>query len=104
MSEPTTRVLDLSDYWNMIRARKFIVVVTAIVVAALCAAFVLLKPKQYYAQAKIVVTPLIDVAVTPVPGSTANTLQPDMATESEIVKSADVAKVAAGDLERAVAG
>ena len=98
MSEPTTRILDLSDYWNMIRARKLIVVVTAIVVAALCAAFVLLKPKQYYAQAKIVVTPLIDVAVTPVPGSTANTLQPDMATESEIVKSADVAKVAAGDL------
>jgi capsular exopolysaccharide synthesis family protein len=98
LSEPTTRILDLSDYWNMIRARKFIVVVTAIVVAALCAAFVLLKPKQYFAQAKIVVTPLIDVAVTPVPGSTANTLQPDMATESEIVKSADVAKVAAGDL------
>jgi tyrosine-protein kinase len=91
LSEPTTRILDLSDYWNMIRARKFIVVVTAIVVAALCASFVLLKPNQYYAQAKVVVTPLIDVAVTPVAGSTANSLQPDMATESEIVKSADVA-------------
>ena len=91
MSEPTTRILDLSDYWNMIRARKLIVVVTAIVVAALCAAFVLLKPKQYFAQAKVVVSPLINPAVTPVPGSTANTLQPDMATEAEIVRSIPIA-------------
>ena len=65
MSEPTTRIFDLSDYWNMVRARRWVVVVTAVVVAALSATFVLLKPDQYYAPAKVVVTPLIDPAVTP---------------------------------------
>lgn len=91
MSEPTTRILDLSDYWNMVRARKWTVIVAAVVVASLCAAYVLLKPKSYYAQAKIVVTPLIDVAINPVPGSTANAIAPDMPTEAEVVKSIDIA-------------
>lgn len=91
MSEPTTRILDLSDYWNMIRARRWTVVIAALLIAALSAGFVLLKPKVYYAQAKVAVTPLINVAISPVPGSTANTLEPDMLTEAEVAKSVDIA-------------
>ncbi len=91
MSEPTTRILDLSDYWNMIRARRLTVLVAALIIAVLSAGYVLLKPKVYYAQAKVAVSPLINVAVTPVPGSTAGTLEPDMLTEAEVAKSITIA-------------
>jgi capsular exopolysaccharide synthesis family protein len=91
LPEPTTRILDLSDYWNMVRARRWTVIVAALLIAVMSAGYVLLKPKVYYAQAKLVVSPLINVAITPVPGSTAGTLEPDMPTEAEIAKSVDIA-------------
>lgn len=91
MSEPTTRILDLSDYWNMIRAHKRIVIAAAVLIAILSASYVLLKPKEYYAQAKVEVTPLIDVVITPVPGATPNSTAPDMATQAEVAKSVDIA-------------
>lgn len=92
MSEPTTRILDLSDYWNMVRARRWTVIIAALLIAALSAGYVLLKPKVYYAQAKVAVSPLINVAITPVPGSTAGTLEPDMPTEAEVAKSITIAE------------
>lgn len=91
MSEPTTRILDLSDYWNMVRARKWTVIVAAILIAGISASYVLLKPKQYFAQAKVEVTPLIDVFISPVPGATPNSTAPDMGTEAEVAKSVDIA-------------
>ena len=91
MSEPTARILDLSDYWNMVRARRWVVVVTAVVLAFASATYVLLKPDVYVAQARLVVEPLVNLTITTVNGSTANSLQPDMGTEAEIVKSITVA-------------
>ena len=90
MSEPTTRILDLSDYWNMVRARRWVVVITAVVLAFASATFVLLKPNVYVSSAKVVVLPLVN-QFTETSGSTANALTPDMGTESEIVKSLTVA-------------
>lgn len=98
MSEPTTRILDLSDYWNMVRARRWTVIVAALLIAALSAGYVLLKPKVYYAQAKVAVSPLINVAITPVPGSTAGTLEPDMPTEAEVATSATIAALVRDNL------
>ena len=90
MSEPTTRILDLSDYWNMVRARRWVVVITAVVLAFASATFVRLKPNVYVSSAKVVVLPLVN-QFTETSGSTANALAPDMGTESEIVKSLTVA-------------
>ena len=98
MSEPTTRIMDLSDYWNMVRARRWTVIIAALLIAALSAGYVLLKPKVYYAQAKVAVSPLINVAITPVPGSTAGTLEPDMPTEAEVATSATIAALVRDNL------
>jgi capsular exopolysaccharide synthesis family protein len=84
--------LDLSDYWNMVRARRWVVVITAVVLAFASATFVLLKPNVYVSSSKVVVQPLINLATADLSGSTATQLQPDMGTESEIVKSASVAQ------------
>lgn len=91
MSEPTARILDLSDYWNMVRARRWVVVVTAVVLAFASATYVLLKPDVYMAQARVVVEPLVNLTVSSLNGSTAQALQPDMGTEAEIAKSITVA-------------
>jgi polysaccharide biosynthesis transport protein len=91
LPEPTSRILDLSDYWNMVRARRWVVVITAIVLAFAAATYVLLSPKVYLSQAKVVVEPLINPAFAQVSGSTANSLTPDMGTEAQIVKSVTVA-------------
>ncbi len=91
MSEPTTRILDLSDYWNMVRARRWVVVITAVILAFASAAYVRLKPDVFVGQAKVVVQPLVNPSIGGVNGTTANQLQPDMGTETEIVKSIDMA-------------
>ena len=92
MSEPTTRILDLSDYWNMVRARRWVVVITAVVLAFASATYVLLRPDTYAAQARVVVQPLVALPFTSgVSGSAASSLQPDMGTEAQIVKSVTVA-------------
>lgn len=91
MSEPTTRILDLSDYWNMVRARRWVVVITAVVLAFASATYVLLKPDTFAAQARVVVQPLVNLTVTPVPGGGGSSLEPDMGTEAQIVKSVTVA-------------
>ena len=92
MSEPTARILDLSDYWNMVRARRWVVVITAVILAFVAATYVLLKPNVYVSQVKVVVQPLINPTISNLPGSTANALTPDMGTESEIVKSITIAQ------------
>ncbi|MGZ8629953.1 MAG: polysaccharide biosynthesis tyrosine autokinase [Actinomycetota bacterium] len=89
MSE-TTRILDLRDYWQMIRTRAWTVVAMATIVAAIAGAYVALRPPTYYAQAKVIVDPLVNPAIS---GSVGNPtgLQPDMVIESEIVRSIDIA-------------
>ena len=58
MSEPTARILDLSDYWHMVRIRKWTVLICAVVIAALLGAYVTLKPNVYHAQATVQVGPI----------------------------------------------
>jgi capsular exopolysaccharide synthesis family protein len=90
LSEPTTRILDLSDYWHMVRIRKWTVLVVAVLVAAASAAYVLLKPPVYHAQATV----QVNTIVNPLTGikSGGNTSDVDMATESAIAKSYSVAQ------------
>ena len=63
MSE-TTRILDLRDYWQMIRTRAWTVVAMATIVAAIAGAYVALRPPTYYAQAKVIVDPLVNPAIS----------------------------------------
>ncbi len=87
----STRILDLRDYWQMVRARMWTVVAMGTIVAAIAGAYVALRPPVYYAQAKVIVEPLVNSAIT---GTTGNSsaFQPDMATEAEIVRSIDIAR------------
>jgi len=91
LSEPTTRILDLSDYWRMIRVRKWTVLICAVAVAALLSAYVLVKPATYTAQVTVQVNPLINFVSTSVSGSTANQLAPVMTNEVAVVKSLTLA-------------
>jgi len=86
----TTRILDLRDYWQMIRTRAWTVVAMATIVAAIAGAYVALRPPTYYAQSKVIVDPLVNPAIS---GSVGNPtgLQPDMVIESEIVRSITIA-------------
>jgi non-specific protein-tyrosine kinase len=91
LSEPTTRILDLSDYWNMVRARRWVVVITAVILAFASATYVLLKPDVYVAQTKVVVQPLVSTLTSGLTGTATSLLTPDMPTEAEVVKSLKVA-------------
>ena len=91
MAEPS-RVLDLRDYWRMVRARFWVVAIGAVIVGALTTAYVTLRPPVYVSRAKVLVEPLVDVAVADLSGSTAGELAPDMLTEAEVVKSFDIAQ------------
>ena len=83
----STRILDLRDYWQMVRARMLTVLAMGTIVAAIAGAYVALRPPVYFAQAKVIVEPLF----TGTTGSS-SALQPDMATEAEIVRSIDIAR------------
>jgi capsular exopolysaccharide synthesis family protein len=91
------RVLDLRDYWRMIRTRIWTVLAMATIVAAIAGAYVALRPPTYYSQAKVIVDPLVNPAIT---GATGNptSYQPDMVIESEIVGSIDIARAVREDL------
>ncbi len=86
------RFLDLSDYWRMVRKRLWLPIVFAVIVAGLAAAFVMTKTPTYLARAKLQILPLVNplVSATQATGASAEI---DMATESEIVSSADVAEL-----------
>ncbi|HJR97363.1 MAG TPA: polysaccharide biosynthesis tyrosine autokinase [Actinomycetota bacterium] len=96
MSE-SIRVLDLRDYWRMIRTRIWTVLAMATIVAAIAGAYVALRPPTYYSQAKVIVDPLVNPAIA---GATGNptSYQPDMVIESEIVGSIDIARAVREDL------
>ena len=85
----STRILDLRDYWQMVRARMWTVVAMGTIVAAIAGAYVALRPPTYYAQAKVVVASLVNPTIN---SSTGNGLEPDMATEAEIVRSIGIAR------------
>jgi len=90
LSETTSRILDLRDYWQMIRTRMWTVVAMATIVAAIAGAYVALRPPMYFSQAKVIVDPLVNPAITGVAGNPTS-LQPDMVIEGEIVRSIDIA-------------
>ncbi|MET0802057.1 MAG: polysaccharide biosynthesis tyrosine autokinase [Actinomycetota bacterium] len=85
-----TRFLDLSDYWHMVRRRLWVPIVFAVIIAGLAAAFIVTKTPTYLARAKVQVLPIVN----PLLSSTAlsgSAVEPDMATEAEIVSSVQVA-------------
>ena len=86
----STRILDLRDYWQMIRTRMWTVVAMATIVAAIAGAYVALRPPTYYSQAKVIVDPLVNPAITGTVGNPTASA-PDMAIESEIVRSEAIA-------------
>lgn len=96
MSE-SIRVLDLRDYWRMIRTRIWTVLAMATIVAAIAGAYVALRPPTYYSQAKVIVDPLVNPAITGTVGNPTS-FQPDMVIESEIVGSIDIARAVREDL------
>jgi len=86
----STRILDLRDYWQMVRARMWTVVAMGTIVAAIAGAYVALRPPVYYAQAKVIVEALVDPSVT---GATGNpdVFNADLTVEAEQVRSTGVA-------------
>jgi capsular exopolysaccharide synthesis family protein len=90
LSEPTTRILDLSDYWHMVRIRKWTVLIVAVLVAGLLSAYVVLKPAVYHAQATVQVNSIVNPLNSSKSGPS-NATAPDMPTEAAIAKSNDVA-------------
>ena len=86
----TTRILDLRDYAQMVRTRLWTVIAMATIVAAIAGAYVALRPPTYYSQAKVIVEPLVNPAITGTIGNPTG-LQPDMVIEGEIVRSIDIA-------------
>jgi len=87
----TTRILDLRDYWQMIRTRMWTVVAMASIVAAISGAYVALRPPTYYSQAKVIVDPLVNPAITGASGNS-SLFAPDMLLEAEVVRSITIAR------------
>ena len=87
----TTRILDLRDYWQMIRTRMWTVVAMASIVAAIAGAYVALRPPTYYSQAKVIVDPLVNPAITGASGNS-SLFDPDMLLEAEVVRSITIAR------------
>lgn len=96
MSE-TTRILDLRDYWQMVRTRAWTVIAMATIVAAIAGAYVALRPPTYFAQAKVIVEPLVNPAISGTSGNP-TAFQPDMLLEAEVVRSIETATAAKDDL------
>lgn len=94
----STRILDLRDYWQMVRARMWTVVAMGTIVAAIAGAYVALRPPVYFAQAKVIVEPLVHPQVT---GDTGNpeVYAPDMIVEAEWIRSTDIATRVINELE-----
>jgi uncharacterized protein involved in exopolysaccharide biosynthesis len=87
----TTRILDLRDYWQMIRTRMWTVVAMATIVAAIAGAYVALRPPTYFAQAKVIVEPLVNPAISGASGNS-TLFAPDMLLEAEVVRSITIAR------------
>ncbi|HVF08949.1 MAG TPA: polysaccharide biosynthesis tyrosine autokinase [Actinomycetota bacterium] len=94
----STRILDLRDYWQMVRARMWTVVAMGTIVAAIAGAYVALRPPVYYAQTKVIVEPLVNSAITGTAGNS-SAFEPDMPTEAEIVRSIDIARAVDGAID-----
>jgi capsular exopolysaccharide synthesis family protein len=91
LSEPTTRILDLSDYWRMVRVRKWTVLICAVAMAGLLSVYVLIKPSEYTSQVTVQVNPLVSLVSTTLPGGTSTQLAPNMVNEVAVVKSLTLA-------------
>jgi capsular exopolysaccharide synthesis family protein len=93
----SSRVLDLRDYWQMIRTRLWTVLAMATIVAAIAGAYVALRPPTYFAQAKLIVDPLVNPAIVGTVGNNP-ALEPDMVLEGEIVRSIEIARAVREEL------
>ncbi len=79
----------------MVRARRGIVIVSALLVAAVGATYVFLKAPLYEASANVLVESIVNPAFSPIGGSTATAIQPDLNTEAQVVRSTDLATAVA---------
>jgi capsular exopolysaccharide synthesis family protein len=84
--------IDLHQYWEILKSRKFAVIIPTLLALGLAAAyiFVLQKP-QYTAQARVLVNPIVTVSTTT---ATAKGNTPDMNTEQAVANSGPVAVLA----------
>ena len=85
------RLLDLSDYWRMVRKRIWLPIVFAVIVAGLAAAFILAKDPTFLARTKVQVLPI--VTLSSARDSSGSSGEPELATEVEIVSSVRVAEL-----------
>jgi capsular exopolysaccharide synthesis family protein len=88
----TQSTTDLRQYWEIIRARKFAIIIPTLLALGLAAAyvFVLQKP-QYTAQARVLVNPIVTPSTTT---ATAKGNVPNMNTEQAAANSGRVAVLA----------
>ncbi|CAN5739092.1 hypothetical protein BH18ACT17_BH18ACT17_04840 [soil metagenome] len=93
----TSRILDLSDYWRMIRTRIWTVIAMATIVAAIAGAYVALRPPVYYSQAKVIVDPLVNAALAGTVGNP-SAGAPDRTIEAEVGRSTTIATAVADSL------
>jgi capsular exopolysaccharide synthesis family protein len=84
------RLLDLGDYVRLIRARRTLVIVVALVFAVGSIAYVVHRGAKYTASSRVLVEPLVNTVTG---GDASNADAPNMQTESEILKSVDTANV-----------
>lgn len=83
--------IDLHQYWDIIRSRKFEIIIPIVLALALAAAYVYSQKPKYTAEAKV----LVNAVVTP--GTTTGTAKgnaPDMVTEQAAASSTPVALIA----------
>jgi capsular exopolysaccharide synthesis family protein len=86
----TPSTIDLRQYWNVFRSRKFWIIIPMIVGAGLALAYGETQPRQYTAQAVVRVDPPV-IALT---GGSTKANAPDMTTEQQTASSTAVAALA----------
>ena len=92
VTSPTpATVVDLRDYVDVIRARKWTIAVVAGVIVAVVTSWTLVQPVAYRAVATVQILPLVNPLISP--PSTVSAAQPDMPTEATVAGSTAVADI-----------
>src|SRR5205809_3067237 len=103
MTNPQSTI-DLHQYWDVLRSRKFAIIIPTLLAIALAGAYCLLQEPQYTAQARVLVTPLAAPFASSSSSSSAGKAnQPDMNTEQAAADSTPVAVLARGSLNLSTA-
>ena len=87
----TQSTIDLHQYGEVLRSRKWSLILPIVIALGLAAAYVFLQTPQYSATARVLVTPLVTPSTTT---ATAKGNQPDMNTEQAAADSTPVAVLA----------